>query len=376
MISELDRTAPRIFLITIAMSMSACERAPETVGPDEMVCTEWSKADASSWPASTLELPMESLASAGMTLTDSALFVFDLLDGRITGYDTTGRQVSSFGRSGDGPGEFARARSTTISFLTPPDWIGARGDTLFAFDGRSIIVLMTDGTRVAQWPVGTAGGAGFGISFRMRPIAHAVLVDVHRGVDLSDRSGKARPNRSFSLLRIAPDSVSVLESSSLPSLPVTERGTMFEGPAEARPLWDASNGCLVMIDGSSTTLTIRNLTSGSRQTIELPLPERFFDPASDNSGVRLAGQSGVLPPPARLKRVTELQLDGAGWLWLRPAQPSPPPEGIEVWKYHLPTGRFVVDTVPAFARLLDVSGSAVGVSTDRDFITRLVPLRQ
>lgn len=362
------------WVVPLLLGLHGCRGETPATKSGSSVCSEWAPNVVTAWPSDTLTVPVEALPAGGIALSRSSVFVLDLAQGRVVRLDSTAHIIASFGRSGDGPGELARAHSTSIGYLTSPDWIAVRSESLFVFDGRSVHVLATDGTLLAQWSVGARAGAG--VSTRLRMLRNGIVVDVHRGFDPSDRVRLIRPNRSFRLIRVLPESVTVLAHFPLPPAPITAEGTIFEGPAEARPLWDVVGQCIVVIDGSSPTLTLIDTESGARETRLLPLPERFVDVKQANANMPFEGMTvGPIPAPARPKRVSELTLDRAGWIWMRPTPPAPAPEaGIEVWRYHIPTGRFMFDTLPAFPRLLDASGRVVGVATDHSFVTRVIPM--
>lgn len=351
-----------------------CQRVASDAAVNANVCMEWSHRVSSGWPTDTLTVPDEAMPTGGMALGDSNAFVFDIALGRIVRVDSDSRIVASIGRSGDGPGEFARAHSTSIGFLTRPDWIAVRSDSLFVFDGRSVHLLTADGSRLSQWSVGVSVGAG--ISTRMRPFGQGVVIDLHKGFESSGGARGVRPNRSFALVRVRPDTTQVFATFVLPPAPVTAQGTIFEGPAEARPQWDVVGRCGVVVDGSSATLTLFDVESGARDTRTLPLPDRFVDAERANASVRFEGMSdGLIPPPTQPKRILELMLDHSGWIWMRPPAPAREPgSGVEIWKYHIPTGRFTIDTVAAFPRLLGATGEALGVATDHQFVTRVIPI--
>lgn len=352
----------------------ACGDDPRDVAADSEVCSDWPNRLPSTWPSDTLLLPEDVLSAGGIALSHANAFVLDLSLGRVVRLDSMARIVATFGRSGDGPGELARAHSTSIAFLTSPEWIAIRSESLFVFDGRSVHLLATDGTQLALWKV--AASAGAGISTKMRPLGLGVVVDLHRGFDPSDGLRGIRPNRSFSLLRVRPESTQVLATFRLSPAPLTTQGMIFEGPAEARPQWDVVGRCVVVMDGSTPTLTLIDAETGSRATRVVPLPDRFFDFAQANAQARFEGMSGgPMPAPTLPKRISALMLDHAGWIWMRPTPPEPRPGwGVEVWRYHIPTGRFTIDTVAAYSRLLSASGGVVGLATDRELRTRVIPI--
>ena len=94
--------------------------------------------------------PEELYQVSGATrLDDRRIVVVDGGTQEVRIYDANGRRVGSFGREGDGPGEF---RS--------PSLVGARGDTLVLYDGRQRRVswMMPDGTLVAERTIAEEGG--------------------------------------------------------------------------------------------------------------------------------------------------------------------------------------------------------------------------
>lgn len=355
--------------------VNACGRDAIPSRVPSTVCETWKMEGApvhSLWK-STLELPTDVSLSAGVAVGDSDLIVFNIDDGRIERVDQAGRLVSSTGRSGNGPGEFARPRSTTISYNTPPDWIALRADSVFVFDGRSVHIRSLSGGALAQWSVAERQRSGFGISTRLRLSLEGVVVDIHRGVDVSDGGGHVRPNRSFELLLITEDSIRVLERLLLPPLPRDANGTVVSGIAEARVVWDLRAECVALMDGHSNELILVNIRTGKRDSIQLPLSDRFLDARAVVSGLPQATLGAELPEPALRLRIRELSLDPTGWVLLRPVPPTPAPDsGIEVWMYHIPSDQFVVDTVNVFPDLLDPSGAAFRATTTRAFESLLI----
>lgn len=359
----------------VVSGVNACGRDAIQSRVSSPVCETWQTENAavrSLWE-STLELPIDVSLSAGVSVGDSDLIVFNIDDGHIERVDQAGRHISATGRSGNGPGEFARPRSTMVSYNTPPDWIALRSDSVFVFDGRSVHVRSLSGVALAQWPLVDRQRSAFGISTRLRLSADGAVVDIHRGIDVSDGVSHASQNRSFELLLITEDSIRVLERLLLPPLPRDAHGTVVSGIAEARVVWDLRAECIALMDGHSNELILINVRTGKRDSIRLPLSDRFLDARAVTTGLPQSTLGAELPKPALQLRIRELSLDPTGWVLLRPVPPTPTPEsGIEVWMYHIPSARFVVDTVNVFPDLFDPSGAAFRATTTRAFESRLI----
>ena len=199
----------------------------------------------------------------------------------------------------------------------------------------------------------------------------------------------ALPNRYFHVWRMAADSVETIAVLSLPQFPRMNGGGFFGSPAEARPSWDLRAGCLALMDGSTNRLLLVDVRTGMHDSLALPLPERFVDVEAANATLPADAmpQGDVeLPGPALLARYVDLLIAPDGWLWIRPVfqAPAPQPEGIgsegvdderyparEVWRYHLTTGQFAIDTVAGFPRGFTPAGTPFRTETDDEGVTRI-----
>lgn len=115
----------RLGLVLTAAVLTAChpraERAAESpvVWPADSVLTDIPGATA----AGDLNF---SIPAAATRLSDGTVVIGDLHGGAVRYFDPAGRQVASFGRFGEGPGEFAQVY-----------WLGqCAHDTVFVLDSR------------------------------------------------------------------------------------------------------------------------------------------------------------------------------------------------------------------------------------------------
>jgi len=89
------------------------------------------------------------------SVTDAAFhrgewFVLDRRSAQVHRIDASGSLVESFGRQGEGPGEFRR-----------PAAIASRGDSVVVVDGGILHLFRTDGDHIADRRIGL-GGCGYG----------------------------------------------------------------------------------------------------------------------------------------------------------------------------------------------------------------------
>lgn len=306
-----------------------------------------------------MDAPVEALGDGldlsptlGLAVQNDLVFSFDGALAHIAVSSRAGALVRRIGREGDGPGEFRRPRSaggTIFPQEATADWLSVQSDTLVAFDGRRLQVLTVAGDHVTHVGELTsfATGAGPLFSSRIRTFGDTILLDLER------QGGQRRTGvvdgRSFTLWRsVRGESAQPIWSMPLPRLPTTERGTIYRGAREARPLWDARNGCFVISDGGQPFLIVGAIARGGFDTVRVRLPER--EPVSQDEAALLASQAGAgqrLPEPTLPKRIRRLILSPDGWIWLEPVQPAGL-SAVEVIRVSLASGEQRTDTVPHF----------------------------
>lgn len=325
-------------------------------------------------PVEGLELAADVVPSAGLVLSGTDIFALDLALGHLWRLNPRGEVVGRYGRLGRGPGEFdAPGGGMTMG---RGNFLGIAGDTLIAFDARSVHRFTLDGRHLSTTPI-AAKARGFLTQPRRMRVAHgAVITESERSIERDGGRAVVLPQRYFHVWQLVGDSASSIEMITLPQLPRAGAGGFFGSPAEAKPSWDVQSGCLAIIDGSSNRLVLGDLGTGVRDTLQLPLPDRFIDVAKANASIPAeALPSGELPEPALLGRVVDLVLDPQGMLWLRPSQPDPlPADGIEVWLYDLRSRQFSIDTVPGLPFAFDATGKPFRITTDDEGVTRVLPV--
>lgn len=324
-------------------------------------------------PAEGLELAADVMPSAGLLLIDGDIYALDLALGHLWRLDSRGQVIGRYGRLGRGPGEFnAPAGGMTMG---RGSYLGIAGDTLIAFDARSVHRFTRDGRHLSSTPIAAKAMGFLKQPQRMRVSDGTVITESERSIERGNGRAVVLPERYFHIWRLDGDSATSLEMLTLPQLPRAGTGGFFGSPAEAAPSWDLQGGCLAVIDGSTNRLVLGDIHTAARDTIELPLPDRFIDVDEANAGLP-AGMmpAGELPPPALLARVRDMVLSPEGLLWLRPAFMDLPLAGMEVWLYDLRTRQFSVDTVAGFPLAFDAAGNPVRISTDDEGVTRVLPL--
>lgn len=183
----------------------------------------------------------------------------------------------------------------------------------------------------------------------------------------------ALPNRYFHVWRLGADSVETIALLSLPQFPRMNGGGFFGSPAEARPSWDLRAGCLALMDGSTNRLILVDVRTGMRDSLALPLPNRFVDVDAANATLpadAMPQGDAELPEPALLARYVDLLVAPDGWLWIRPVFQR------ELWRYHFATGQFSIDTVAGFPRGFSPAGTPFRTETDDEGVTRIYALER
>jgi hypothetical protein len=304
------------------------------------------------------------LSVAGIAAVGGRVYVLDGAAGVVRVLDDSLRPIASIGRPGRGPGEFVRATMPTSHGGTQR-WIAVQGDTLAVFDGERVSFFRVDGTVLATWNpdrvhgaspmqsrIAHAGGELFFTAGGYDPAAERMGQDfeIHatRGVD-------PRPVARIALPKL-PGSVPMLSSE------------------QARPRWDVRERCVVLSDGTSPWLVRVDGQTGAADTMALPLPDRDPPPVPDEERMasRQAGSRRGPGAPSALLRVRDLVMDPDGEVWVRPVQPVPALEGIEVLRLSPSTGAAKTDTVPAFPRAFGGPGVFYAVEASPDGVPVIV----
>jgi hypothetical protein len=295
----------------------------------------------------------------GIAFADSLLFVYDAAEARILALTAQLQPVRSFGRKGSGPGEL----TSTVDMGRRGSgwrWLDVAGDTVAVFDAVRVQLFSRKGTFIDQRLSGLAGTPA--LSERMERIAYdgAAFVGSSGGYDLALLQPAADRYR-WDLTAHAPGSDRRLLSLKLTPLPARGR-VPFDGPEQARPLWDLSRDCVVATDGTGAWLVRASLGGGRVDTLPLSLPE-VEPPHYDREelarlmGMASKGEEGYLGPTA-VRKLSGLVIDPDGYAWLLPTQDSTnvPGGAVEVVRIALSTGAAERDTVPAFPAAFGAPG--------------------
>jgi hypothetical protein len=295
----------------------------------------------------------------GIAYGDSLLFVYDAAEARILSLTARLQPARSFGRKGSGPGEL----TSTVDMGRRGSgwrWLDVDGDTVAVFDGVRVQLFSRKGTFIDQRLSRLAGTRA--LSERMERIAYAggSVVAPSGGYDLALLQPVADRYR-WDLTAHAPGSDRRLLSLKLTPLPASGR-VPFNGPEQARPLWDLWRGCVAATDGTGAWLVRASLGGGRVDTLPLSLPE-VEPPHFDHDelvrlmGMASKGEQGYRGPTA-VRKLSGLVIDPDGFAWLLLTQDSTnvPGGGVEVVRIALSTGAAERDTVPAFPAAFGAPG--------------------
>ncbi len=357
-------------LVELAAGVSAC--FPDASTPETLVATVDCQFQEGTAGRSVLGLagarPTAFLdGPTGVAISSHEIALYDLEDGRISVVDRdSGNRIATFGRIGDGPGEFAAPHRALLAPGGPAAWILSWGDSIGVFDGRRMQVFTPKGDVLSIRDLASLAGPRIGVTTRVAAWSGQVLFDRRSAsVERSVAESAAR-GRSFELLSLQRNVVSQVAHLELPSLPKLPNGSTYEGFAEARPSWSLHESCFALTDGFSGTVIVGNLNNSIADTLRLRLPERVLDASAERqrAAALLGVNAGDVPEPSRRSRVVSISLDPTGWLWLEPVRGLNEAKGVEVWRYDLRGGALVIDTVLAFPSHFDSDGTGFGVFKD------------
>lgn len=303
------------------------------------------------------------LSFAGMAAKDGLVYVLDGAAGVVRVLNDSLRPVRTIGRPGRGPGELERFTMPTSHGGTQR-WIAVQGDTLAVFDGARVNLFSVDGTVLAAWNPDRVRGAS--------PMQSRIA---HTGGELFFTGGGYDPmagarQQDFEIRATRGDKPHPVASLALPPLP----GGVGMSSEQARPRWDVRGRCVVLSDGTSPWLVRVDRETGAADTLPLPLPDRDPPPIPEDERMasRQAGARGGIPEPSAPLLVRDLVMDPDGEVWIRPVQPTPAPDGVEVLRVSPATGAVRTDTVPAWPRAFGAPGVFYAVETSPDGVPILV----
>lgn len=307
----------------------------------------------------------------GIAADEGGVLVYDGAAARVHVLTSDLRVSHSFGRKGQGPGEFAvplmiqfdNRQAFRANYLTVADSI------VHVFDGSHIHSFNREG--VYRDRVASAGG-------RIRTFSIFALQSTPSGLlfayDSADISGTRR--RSLQTWRVGPRQTVLVHAHPLGSL-TGARGAYSSWSRDPMPLWAATPSCVFWSDGHSRQLYRFNAVSERVDTIQLPehrVPPDDYDAETHR---RLAERMGAQVPARRPRNMplvhwSAMVLDPDGHLWIKPWYPRPRPEG-PVYRIDS-AGKVHREHLPAFPITFGPPGTfytrEVDVRTDEVLVVR------
>lgn len=303
------------------------------------------------------------LSFAGMAAGGGRLFVLDGAAGTIRVLDDSLRSMGTIGRPGRGAGEFERFVMPT-SHGGSHRWVAVQGDTLAVFDGERVSRFRLDGTLLSTWSHDRVRGA----SPMQSRIAHVAGEVFFTAGGYDPTAG--RRQKDFEIHVTRGGQSGIVTSVSVPRLPQSLAMTS----EQAQPRWDVHGRCIVLSDGTSPWLVRVDRETGAADTIPLPLPDREPPPIPEEErrAARMAGAQGGLPKPTAPLLVRDLVMDPDGEVWIRPVQPGPALDGVDVLRVSPATGAVRTDTVPAWPLAFGAPGVYYAVEATEDGVPVIV----
>ncbi|MFL5385187.1 MAG: hypothetical protein ACJ8GN_21930 [Longimicrobiaceae bacterium] len=307
--------------------------------------------------------------AGGVVYSDSLLYVYDVPETRIVVLTAGLEPVRSFARKGNGPGELFPSIAMGMKGAGWR-WLDVSGDTVAVFDGIRLQLFSRSGRFLEQRLSGLVGTPALSGGAERIAFSGGTAVVSSGGYDAP---ALQRPGDRYrwDLTAHTPRSSRRLLSLKLAPLPARGRSATFNGPEQARPLWDLSRGCVAATDGTGEWLVRASLAGGRVDTTALRLPP-VKPPRIDRDEyarmIRMAskGEHGYLAPTA-IRKLSGLVIDPDGYAWLLPTQDSTnvPDGGVEVVRIALSTGAAERDTVPAFPAAFGAPGTFYARKNDR-----------
>ena len=324
---------------------------------------------------------------AGVTVSGDRVFLYDA--GRTVLFEFTDdlQPLRTFGRDGDGPGEFRRVSAAIAYDGGRRKWVTTEGDRMVVFDGFRAQELDLSGDSIAfsrQVP-SAAFPRGMDVrSSRLALTSDGDLLYGWGGHNVLLHSQMPEGQIVYDVRRVTTTgsvaSVSRVDMQRSPRI----RNAPYTGRDEARPVWDAKAGCVVASDGHHpwVVVTGRPGAPNALDTLHFSLGDGAA-PSGSRGKDELVGVPGAdLPAPTRLSRVRDLIIDPGGTIWIRPhARTDSPADGVEVILVPLGSspssavvGPVVVDTVPAFPSAFGTTRN-VYYATQSDSLGRRLLMR-
>lgn len=276
-----------------------------------------------------------------MRMADGTIVIADAQDAMLRVADGAGRVVRSFGRQGQGPGEFRQLA-----------WAGGCGaDTTYAWDGTlgRVAVFSTTSGYARQFTV--EGALGSVLAACASDGSFAVLTANQQGPSPAHQSGDT-PDGSHWEIRRMMGSLRVVDRTGAPRFQVPDllwadavgarlgangRVGGFFRPLGDRTVFDFAGGQLVVGETDSATVARFDATGAVTTSFRVPVDasppsraqyEAATIPANAMAPVQMHANimelARVVPMPARLPPFSTLRADPAGNVWLVRSLPGDP----------------------------------------------------
>ena len=361
-------------LPVFALLLAACDRdpGPAATSARPVAATCVSRPEGTRWAGEykqtavfgdVEEEAMSGISLGGIAATDSTVYVMESGRPALWLLRPDLSVIRRVGREGDGPGEWRSFSAFTQGGSLRR--VSASRDRVRIFDGRRVQEFDPNGRFRRMLVNGTSTESLSDLQSRLVYVGDTLFYSAGGHDPLSSAAtGKIREvgaglevgtdgRRPWAVrMRVNGEDRLILQ---LGLVPVPGRGGV--GPAQARPLWDTNGGCVVGSEGAEPLLVYAPV-GGTQDTIRVPLPERVD--RNKNYADKMSGLPGFgtrLEEPTAPRKVMDLVLDPAGFVWLLPVQPDEPvPGGVEVLRVPLGGGTPLTDTVPAFPRAFGPPG--------------------
>jgi len=277
---------------------------------------------------------------------DGSVFILDGGNAQVVKLDAGLRLVRTFGREGQGPGEFRYQRVSGAEAT----WIAADDSSLYIMDTRGVSEFDPSG-EFRRYV-----GRGVPLPDPPRSIA-ARYGRIVYSIDHIDRAEGTRVLETWQSESTMPHTL--LRADAMPPLPKVRGHPILGGfNDQARPLWAVHRRCAFISDGAGDWILRVDLTENRADT--LPLPPRRIPARTAEDEARLEREREMIAglmarvgtstdelrrvrPTARLKW-SGMAVDPDGFVWLGPWRPySMQHDPQTVWVVHPATG--AVDSV-------------------------------
>lgn len=253
----------------------------------------------------------------GIAATPSGdLLVWDAGDSRVKRLGNDLRLLRTYGREGEGPGEFVYQR------VPHGEWLAVEDSSFFVLGLRGLSEFQVEHGFVRRF----TPGVGFPVPVQR---IGAWSGQIFYGWDELDTQDGTRVFETRTL--DSDDRPRLLRTDVMPTLPRWQgqpvRG-MFADQAE--PLWAMGRGCAFLSDGAGDWVLAVDVATNRADTLRLPpreIPERtaedearFEEIRRSAARVGISAGSPDMEPTARVKW-SGMRVDPDGFVWLEPWRP-------------------------------------------------------